>query len=188
MKTSIYSKRVLQALVLVSALSLSSLVLADADADNGGVAANENSSVLGISDSDLSTTTDASTNIADSENGNDLSTNTDASMNATDSGNTDNSTNIADSENGNDLSTNTDNSNYQTIGNIYETVALSELSSSVTGNSFSAGGAPVYTGANMVDNGSLSNSAGITQVSMNSGFEALTQQSVNVQANLSLGQ
>jgi clumping factor A len=154
-----------------------------------------------------SANTDASTNIADSGNGNDLSTNTDASTNLadsantdastnlTDSANTDASTNIADSGNGNDLSTdssvdvadsfNTDNSTDLTLGNIGVAVASSSLSGTVTGASFSvAQGGSLSTGANTVDNSGFSNSAGITQANMNSGFHALSQQSVNVQANL----
>ena len=44
----------------------------------------------------------------------------------------------------------------------------------------------VQTGNNSVDGGSLANSAGITQVSQNTGLSGMVQQSVNVQSNLSV--
>ncbi len=68
-------------------------------------------------------------------------------------------------------------------------IAMSELSGEVSGNSFNAAeGVTLTTGGNTMGSDSMNSSAGITQVSMNTGFHALSQQSVNVQANLNVGQ
>jgi hypothetical protein len=232
MKKGIYSKTVIQSLVVALALGSSALVLANptntaendvgqqvaqatADADNGGVAANEASSVVGIADSysgnDMSTndssntdasSTDASNTWTDSANDNSQtdsnkiwtdSANADSSQN--DSGNTDSNKSWVDSANDNSMndslntadSNNTDNST--TMGDISMAIAMSELSGEVTGNYFQAPESAILTtGGNTMGSESMNSASGITQVSMNTGFQALSQQSVNVQANLNVGQ
>ena len=89
-------------------------------------------------------------------------------------GNTDNSDNSF-----------TDNSTNVAINDITVAVADSALSGAVTGNSFGyADGGGMYAEGNSIAEGALSQAAGITVVSMNSGAQNLVQQSVNVQANV----
>jgi hypothetical protein len=239
MKKGIYSKTVIQSLVVALALGSSALVLANptntaendvgqqvaqatADADNGGVAANEASSVVGIADSysgnDMSTNDSGNTDASLTDSGNTDasltdSANTDASLtdsgntdnSLTDSGNTDNSTNdsfntdasLTDSGNtdasltdsGNTDASLTDSGNTDnSIGDISMAIAMSELSGVVTGNYFDAPDLSIFeTGDNTMGSESMNSASGITQVSMNTGFQSLSQQSVNVQANLNVG-
>ncbi|MCG9038652.1 hypothetical protein LH455_11715, partial [Laribacter hongkongensis] len=86
----------------------------------------------------------------------------------------------------------TNNSYNQDDHSYTATWVASNLSGAVAGVSINAGSGhggnqpAVLTGNNGVDNGSLANAAGITQVSLNSGVSAQVQQSVNVQANLAV--
>lgn len=208
MKKCIYSKAVIQSLVLSLMMGSATLAFANptntatevvesqtatasAAAELDGVAANEYSTSTGAYDSynaDNSVDTDNSNEWTDSAN-----TNTDNSNEWTDSANTttDDSINTADSYNAVDsYNSNTDDNSFNlTLGNIGIAVSSSSLGGTVTGASFTVTeGSTLYTGANTVDNGAFNNAAGITQANMNTGFHSLTQQSVNVQSNLNVGQ
>ena len=139
-----------------------------------------------------STKTNSSTN---DSNNTSTSTKTNASTN--DSYNTStwnkdsfNTANLSNTSTKTNASTN--NSYNQDDHSYTATWVASNLSGAVAGVSINAGSGhggnqpAVLTGNNGVDNGSLANSAGITQVSLNSGVSAQVQQSVNVQANLAV--
>ncbi|MCW8800658.1 MAG: hypothetical protein OQK71_07020, partial [Desulfobacter sp.] len=71
------------------------------------------------------------------------------------------------------------------INDITQAVATSELDAAVTYNSLTLREDVEFsTGTNSIGAYALSQAAGITVVSVNSGVQSMVQQSVNVQANV----
>ncbi len=73
-----------------------------------------------------------------------------------------------------------------TTGSTLATVTTGNGASGGNGGSAFGGNAGVFNASNTISGGSLANSAGITTVSQNTGANALIQQGVTVQANMTL--
>jgi hypothetical protein len=161
------------------------------DSGNTDNSVDDSGNVVDSGNTDNSTNDSGNTTISDSGNTDtdtdiDNSTNDSGNTTISDSGNTD--TDVDNSTNDSGNTTISDSGNTWTKIDMTVAVATSELSGTVAGNSVDmVDMEDSYSHAsNKLEGGAFAGATGITQVSQNAGANSLAQQSVVVQAHMSM--